>query len=423
MSDKIRPIRGVNDIYADAAPYWDRLEQAVQQLFAAYGYTEIRLPVIERTELFKRSIGEGTDVVQKEMFTFETRGGTSVTLRPEATASCVRAAITNGWLHNQRQRMWYRGPMFRYERPQKGRYRQFHQVGAEAFGFPGPDVDAELIFMSARLWQALGLDDLTLRLNSLGTPASRVIYREQLTTYFREHADALDDDSRQRLELNPLRILDSKNPQMQELIAAAPVITDHLDDESEQHFGRLCELLNDRGIAFELDSRLVRGLDYYTRTVFEWETDALGAQAAVCSGGRYDGLVEQLGGRSTPGIGWALGVERLVELLQISDQPVPTSAPHLYLVMVGAEAERTGLALAETLRDRYPQLRLASHCGGGSFKSQLKAADRSGAQAALILGEAEVAAGTVALKPLRSDDQQQSLAAAELAERVGSFLT
>ncbi len=422
MSKKIEPVRGVNDIYGEAVPYWDRLEQAAQQLLGAYGYQQIRLPMFERTELFRRSIGEGTDVVQKEMFTFETRGGTSITLRPEATASCVRAAISNGLLHNQRQRLWCQGPMFRYERPQKGRYRQFHQINVEAFGFPGPDIDAELILLSARLWRALGLEGLTLRLNSLGTPASRATYRAHLTSYLRDHENALDDDSVRRLELNPLRILDSKNPDMAALIAAAPAITDHLDPESDEHFTQLRAMLDANGIGYTIDPRLVRGLDYYTRTVFEWETDQLGAQAAVCSGGRYDGLVEQLGGRATPGVGWALGVERLVELMRASGRPVVAEPPHLYLAMVGAAATAAGLKLAEWLRDTHPSLRIWAHCGGGSFKAQLKAADRSGAAAAVILGDAEVAAGRAALKPLRTDEEQQSLTWDELGQRVTEFL-
>lgn len=423
MSERIAPIRGVNDIYGDQAAHWDRLEQACQQLFLVYGYEEIRLPLIERTELFSRSIGAGTDVVQKEMFSFETRGGTRVSLRPEATASCVRAALSHGLLHNQRQRMWYRGPMFRYEKPQRGRYRQFHQVGAEAFGFTGPDVDAELIFMCARLWQILGLEGLTLRLNSLGTPQSRAVYRDKLQAYFEQHFERLDEDSQRRLTVNPLRILDSKNPDLAELIARAPVITEHLDPESQQHFDQLRKLLEMRGLEYSVDPRLVRGLDYYTRTVFEWETGQLGAQAAVCSGGRYDGLVEQLGGRDTPAVGWALGVERLVELMQVGGQDVAATAPHAYLVMVGAPAVSAGLQLAEDLRDRLPRLRLLAHCGGGSFKAQLRAADKSGAKVALILGDEEVAAGRVALKPLRSEQPQQKLTRHELAARVAEIVS
>lgn len=423
MADTLQPVRGMKDILAEEGAYWDRLEQATQRVLGAYGYQEIRLPLIERTELFSRSIGEATDVVQKEMYTFDTRGGTSITLRPEATASVVRAAIGNGLLHNQRQRLWYRGPMFRYEKPQHGRYRQFHQIGAEAFGYPGPDIDAELICLSARLWRVLGLGELKLRINSLGTPESRQAYRTELLKYLDRHRSALDEDSVRRLDINPLRILDSKNADMAGIIAAAPALTDYLDDESASHYEQLLSMLDAAGIGYESDPRLVRGLDYYTRTVFEWETDQLGAQAAVCSGGRYDGLVEQLGGKPTPGIGWALGVERVVELMRAGGPAATAQAPQLYLVMVGEAAAAAGIVLAERLRDAHPGLRLWAHCGGGGFKSQLRAADRSGAQAAIILGEAEVAAGRAALKPLRSDDQQQSFGWDELATRVTAYLT
>lgn len=422
MATTPQPLRGMKDILADEGRYYERLENGVRRVLDAYGYEEIRLPLLEHTELFARSIGEGTDVVQKEMYTFDTRGGTSVTLRPEATASVVRAAITNGLLHNQRQRLWYRGPMFRYERPQQGRYRQFHQVGAEAFGYPGPDIDAELILMSARLWRVLGLGKLSLRLNSLGTPESREVYRAQLVRYFEQHRADLDDDSVTRLAINPLRILDSKNPRMAELIAGAPAITDYLDEPSAQHYAQLREMLDGAGVSYECDPRLVRGLDYYTRTVFEWETDQLGAQAAVCSGGRYDGLVEQLGGKPTPGVGWALGVERVVELMRSTGIEAPAPAPHLYLVMVGDAASAAGVVLAERLRDAYPGLRLHAHCGGGGFKSQLRAADRSGAAAAVIIGEAEAAAGHAALKPLRNDEQQQSFGWDELVARVAAYV-
>jgi len=413
----------MNDVFGDAAPYWDRLESAAQSLLRGYGYHEIRLPLLERTELFKRSIGVETDVVQKEMYTFDSRGNTSLTLRPEATASCVRACITHGLLHNQRQRLWYRGPMFRYERPQKGRYRQFHQIGAEAFGFVGPDVDAELIFLSARLWRVLGLENLSLQINSLGTPESRLVYRERLVDYLNAQKKLLDEDSRKRLQVNPMRILDSKNPDMQEVISGAPRITDYLDEESANHFGTLKTLLTDADVAYTVNPKLVRGLDYYTRTVFEWETDQLGAQGAVCSGGRYDGLVEQLGGKPTPAIGWALGIERLVELMQMADSAIDTGAPDVYFVMVGDAAMQVGLSLSEQLRDRLPDLRLWNHCGGGSFKSQLRAADRSGARLALILGDSEVERSVVAIKPLRSDDAQASCSWGELGERVAAFLT
>ena len=406
----------MNDILPDATPVWQWVEAAAREVFAAYGYRELRIPVVERTELFSRSIGEVTDIVEKEMYSFTDRNGDHLSLRPEATASCVRAAISNGLIHNQQQRLWYAGPMFRYERPQKGRYRQFHQLGAEALGFPGPDIDAELILMSARLWRALGLEDLQLELNSLGTAESRLAYRELLVEYFNGHRALLDEDSLRRLEQNPLRILDSKNPDLQQLIAAAPSITDHLDAESAAHFEQLKAILEGAGVSYRVNPRLVRGLDYYSRTVFEWLTDRLGAQAAVCSGGRYDGLVTQLGGRPTPAIGWALGMERLVELVQDGAPPAP--APHAYLLPVGDAAQRKAFALAEWLRDEIPGLRLCSHCGGGSLKSAMKKADRSGAELALILGEEELAANRVLVKPLRSGDEQAPMERERLCARL-----
>ena len=407
MAAAIQPIRGMNDILPDATPAWQWVEATAREIFDSYGYRELRVPLVERTELFSRSIGEVTDIVEKEMYSFRDRNGDQLSLRPEATASCVRAAISNGLIHNQQQRLWYAGPMFRYERPQKGRYRQFHQLGAEALGFAGPDVDAELILMSARLWRALGLEDLQLQLNSLGTAASRQAYRGLLIEYFNAHRDQLDEDSVRRLEQNPLRILDSKNPAMQALIAAAPSLTDHLDGESAEHFDQLKAALDAAGVAFQVNPRLVRGLDYYSRTVFEWVTDRLGAQAAVCSGGRYDGLVEQLGGRPTPAIGWALGMERLVELVQ--DRAPPAPGPHAYLVPVGAAAQTAALALAEWLRDGVDGLRLLTHCGEGSLKTAMKKADKSGAGLALIIGDTELAAGQVLVKPLRTGGEQFAL--------------
>lgn len=407
MSAAIQPVRGMNDILPEATPVWQWVEATARDVFQAYGYRELRVPLVERTELFSRSIGEATDIVEKEMYSFQDRNGDQLCLRPEATASCVRAAISNGLIHNQQQRLWYAGPMFRYERPQKGRYRQFHQIGAEALGFSGPDVDAELILMSARLWRALGLDGLRLELNSLGTTEARQAYRALLVEYFKAHRDALDEDSLRRLEQNPLRILDSKNPEMQALIAAAPAITDHLDAESARHFEQLQAALDAAGIPYSVNPRLVRGLDYYSRTVFEWLTDRLGAQAAVCSGGRYDGLVDQLGGRPTPAIGWALGMERLVELVQDGAPPVP--APHAYLVPVGDAAQAAALALAESLRDTIAGLRVLTHCGGGSLKAAMKKADKSGAALALILGDTELAGGRVLVKPMRTDGEQRAL--------------
>jgi histidyl-tRNA synthetase len=407
MAAAIQPIRGMNDILPDATPVWQWVEATARAVFESYGYHELRVPVVERTELFSRSIGEVTDIVEKEMYSFRDRNGDQLSLRPEATASCVRAAISNGLIHNQQQRLWYAGPMFRYERPQKGRYRQFHQLGAEALGFAGPDVDAELILMSARLWRALDLSDLRLELNSLGTAESRHAYRALLIDYFSAHRDQLDEDSVRRLEQNPLRILDSKNPAMEALVAAAPSLTEHLDAESAQHFDQLKAALDAAGISYRVNPRLVRGLDYYSRTVFEWLTDRLGAQAAVCSGGRYDGLVEQLGGRPTPAIGWALGMERLVELVQDS-APSP-AAPHAYLVPVGGKAQAAALALAESLRDGLAGLRLLTHCGEGSLKAAMKRADKSGAALALIIGDAELAAGQVLVKPLRTGGEQSAL--------------
>ena len=415
MSDSLQPIRGMNDVLPDESGAWQVLERVARETFAEYGYREIRLPLLEKTELFKRSIGEFTDIVEKEMYTFEDRGGESLTLRPEATAGIVRACITNGLLHNQRQKVWCMGPMFRYERPQKGRYRQFHQVDVEALGFPGPDVDAELIMMSARLWRRLGLEGLTLNLNSLGTPASRRDYREKLVEYFRSHESALDEDSRRRLAGNPLRILDSKNPAMRDVVAGAPLITDHLDPESAEHFAGLRTRLDDVGIRYVLNPRLVRGLDYYSRTVFEWVTSELGSQDAVCSGGRYDGLVAQLGGESVPAIGWALGEERIVELMRVKQLVGDESAPDVYLVLAGSAAEAMGLKLAEDLRDAVAGLKVETNCGGGGFKSQLKRADRSGARLAVILGDEEVARGVAAVKALRDESGQREVPLASLA--------
>ncbi|HSN72283.1 MAG TPA: histidine--tRNA ligase [Steroidobacteraceae bacterium] len=421
MDKVIQPIRGMNDVLPAEIGYWHKLEAAARAIFAAYGYLEVRVPLLERTELFKRSIGEHTDIVEKEMYTFEDRSGDSVTLRPEATAGLVRAMISNGLLHNQRQRVWSAGPMFRHERPQKGRYRQFHQLDVEAFGYTGPDVDAELIMMSARLWKMLGIERLALYVNSLGTPDSRRAYRELLVEYFEDHKARLDDDSRRRLTGNPLRILDSKNPEMQSLIAAAPVLTEHLDAESAEHFAALRGHLDSVGIEYVVNPRLVRGLDYYSRTVFEWVTTELGAQDAVCSGGRYDGLVAQLGGEPTPAVGWALGEERIVALMQAQGIEAPALTPDVYLVLVGEEAVAHGLGLAERLRDALPALKAETHCGGGSFKSQLKRADRSGAEFALIIGEDEARRGVVGLKPLRTEGPQVEIATDALAAEIAKW--
>ena len=422
MAETIQPIRGMNDVLPGDTGAWQLLERVARETFAEYGYREIRLPLLERTELFKRSIGEMTDIVEKEMYTFEDRGGESVTLRPEATAGIVRACISNGLLHNQRQKVWCAGPMFRYERPQKGRYRQFHQVDVEALGFPGPDVDSELIIMSARIWRKLGLAGLTLNVNSLGTPESRRVYREKLVAYFRGHESSLDEDSRRRLGGNPLRILDSKNPAMRPIIDGAPLITDHLDPESAAHFTRLQRDLDAAGVGYVVNPRLVRGLDYYSRTVFEWVTGDLGSQDAVCSGGRYDGLVAQLGGEPVPAIGWALGEERIVELMRLQQRAGDETSADVYVVLGGEAAEAAGLGVAESVRDALPGLRVEMNCGAGSFKSQLKRADRSGARYAVILGDEEVARGIAALKPLREDAGQVEVPIAGLAQELARLV-
>jgi histidyl-tRNA synthetase len=388
----------------------------------AYGYTEMRLPLLEKTELFKRSIGEVTDIVEKEMYTFEDRNGDSLTLRPEGTAGCVRACMEHGLLHNHVQRLWYGGPMFRHERPQKGRYRQFHQLGVESFGMAGPDIDAEMIFMTARMWQRLGLEHTVLQVNSLGTPQARSSYRTALVEYLKGRYDELDEDSRRRLESNPLRILDSKNPALQAVVEAAPVLPDYLDEESREHFAGLLALLDAAGIDYEVNPRLVRGLDYYSRTVFEWVTDQLGAQGTICAGGRYDGLVEYLGGRPTPAFGFAVGLERLLALLQASGVEFPDGCPHLYLVLVGEQGRLRGLVFADELRDALPGLRVQCNCDGGSFKSQFKRADRSGAEYALVLGDDEVEQQTVTLKPLRTDAGQEVLQQRDAAARLRELL-
>jgi len=422
MSDVLQSIRGMSDVLPDETPAWQAIEQVLKQTMQAYGYRELRIPIVERTELFKRSIGEVTDIVEKEMYTFSDRNDESLTLRPEATAGVVRAGISNGLLHNQKQKIWTTGPMFRYEKPQKGRYRQFHQFDVEALGYEGPDIDAEMIMMSARIWQILGLDHLSLQINSLGTPESRVAYKDKLLEYFSAHEDQLDEDSKQRLHRNPMRILDTKNPAMADLVAAAPQITDYLDDESKEHFSKLCSYLDAAGIAYEVNPRLVRGLDYYSRTVFEWLTDQLGAQGAVCSGGRYDGLVEQMGGKSTPAIGWAIGLERLVALCQQLDTVPALERPHVYLVLSGDAAAAAGFGLAERLRNEIPGLCVEMNCGGGSFKSQFKRADKSGADLALVIGDDEVENGTVAVKPLRGGEEQQVVSQDDIAGVVRAAL-
>lgn len=423
MTNPIQPVRGMNDVLPQDIAAWQHLERVARGVFEAYGYEEIRVPMLEHTELFKRSIGEFTDIVEKEMYTFQDLGGDSLTLRPEATAGIVRAAISNGMLRGQRHKLWCAGAMFRHERPQKGRYRQFYQLDVEALGFPGPDVDAELIGLSARLWRELKLSSVRLTINSLGTPASRQVYREHLLEYLRAHQGSLDEDSRRRLAGNPLRILDSKNPEMRALIEGAPLLSDHLDEDSRLHFAALRASLEAMGIAYEVNPRLVRGLDYYSRTVFEWVTDALGAQDAVCSGGRYDGLIAQLGGESTPAIGFALGVERVVALLLQAGSVPAARAADIYLVASGERAEQAALSLAERLRDALPGRGVLLNLGGGNFKTQFRRADRSGARLALILGDEELARGVAALKPLRHEGGQIDCPLEQLSERIASLLS
>jgi histidyl-tRNA synthetase len=422
LSKQIQPVRGMNDVLPADIGAWQHLERVARGVFEAYGYEELRVPIVEHTELFQRSIGEYTDIVEKEMYTFEDSGGSRLTLRPEATAGIARAAISNGMLRGARHKLWCVGPMFRHERPQKGRYRQFYQFDLEALGFPGPDVDIELIALSARLWRALQLTRVRLTINSLGTMESRASYREQLQHYFRAHHAQLDEDSRRRLDGNPLRILDSKQPAMRALIAGAPLLTDALDPESRAHFAALRAGLDALGVAYEVNPRLVRGLDYYSRTVFEWVTDALGAQDAVCSGGRYDGLIAQLGGEPTPAIGFAIGVERVVELLTQAGGVPGAAAPEIYIVANGERAERAALLLAEQLRDALPGRGVLLNLGGGNFKTQFRRADRSGARLALILGDAELDRGVAGVKPLRREDGQIDCPLDELPARIASFL-
>jgi len=423
MSRNIQPVTGMKDVLAADIGAWQHVERTMAGVLAAYGYEEMRVPVVEHTDLFKRAIGEFTDVVEKEMYTFTDQGGDSLTLRPEATAGIVRAAISNGLLRGARLKLWCQGPMFRHEKPQKGRYRQFTQIDVEAIGFTGPDVDIELIALTARLWKLLGLSRVKLVINSLGTPESRKAYRALLQEYFRRHFDVLDEDGKRRLEGNPLRILDSKHPPTQAIVAGAPVLTDHLDEESKAHFAELRAGLDALGIPYTVNPRLVRGLDYYSRTVFEWITDALGSQDAVCSGGRYDGLIAQLGGEATPAIGFAMGVERVVELTRLAGSlPTPT-VPDVFVMAQGELAQRAALRLAEQLRDAFPGRGIVVHCGSAKFKTQFRRADESGARLALIVGDDELARGVIALKPLRgAESTQVEYPVAELAARVEEFL-
>lgn len=398
----------MHDILPEQTPLWQFFESSIKSILSSYGYSEIRMPVVESTDLFCRSIGEVTDIVEKEMYTFADRNGDSLTLRPEGTASCVRACIQHGLLHNQQQRLWYMGPMFRHERPQKGRYRQFHQIGVETFGIDSADIDAELILISARMWQQLGLHNIRLELNTLGSSEARSIYRQVLVDYLSQHKDVLDEDSLRRLQTNPLRVLDSKNPEMQAIIEAAPRLMDYLDDESRQHFAQLKAILDAAGVQYRINPRLVRGLDYYCKTVFEWVTDDLGAQGTVCAGGRYDGLVEQLGGRATPAAGFALGIERLLSLLEDAGKTVPPGCD-VFVILQGEQAQIKGLALVEKIRNDLSDLVIQTNCGGGSFKSQMKKADKSAASLALIIGEDEIASDSVTIKYLREDKPQKTV--------------
>ncbi|MEQ1529006.1 MAG: histidine--tRNA ligase [Methylococcales bacterium] len=415
MANNIQAIRGMHDVLPEQTPLWQYAEQQIRAVLSTYGYSEIRLPIVEKTELFKRSIGEVTDIVEKEMYTFEDRNGDSLTLRPEGTAGCLRACLEHGLLHNQVHRLWYYGPMYRHERPQKGRYRQFVQLGVETYGMAGPDIDAELILIMDRLWKQLGIrHKVRLQLNSLGTIAERAVYRDRLVEYFQAHIEQLDEDSLRRLTTNPLRILDTKNPAMAEVVANAPELMAYLGEDSRAHFQAITDILASLNIAYELNSRLVRGLDYYSKTVFEWVTDELGSQGTVCAGGRYDSLIEQLGGKANYAVGFAMGMERLLALLEtVADMSLPT-AVDAYFIRVGAKAEQAGLRLAEMLRDEVPGLKLQLDCAGGSFKSQFKKADKMGAQFAIILGEDEVNKGLLAVKSLRQQQDQQNMSPEQL---------
>nr|WP_272903007.1 histidine--tRNA ligase [Xenorhabdus sp. Sc-CR9] len=415
----------MNDCLPVETAVWQRIESTVKRVLSGYGFSEIRTPIVEQTPLFKRAIGEVTDVVEKEMYTFDDRNGESLTLRPENTAGCVRAGIQHGLLYNQEQRLWYIGPMFRYERPQKGRSRQFHQLGAEVFGLQGPDIDAEMILMTARWWRELGIaDHVTLELNSIGSLEARANYREALVAFLEQHKEKLDEDCQRRMYTNPLRVLDSKNPEIQQLLNDAPELFDYLDAESREHFDGLCQILNSAGIKYRINQRLVRGLDYYNRTVFEWITSALGAQGTICAGGRYDGLVEQLGGKATPAVGFAMGMERMVLLVQEvnPDFVADLTVADVYLSSFGEGSQQAALILAEKIRDQLPELRLMTNHGGGNFKKQLVRAGKHGAKVALILGEDEIQAGNITVKDLRNGEQEtlpQQTIAARLTELLG----
>ena len=419
MAKVIQAIRGMNDCAPTESPLWQWVEGQVKQVLASYGYSEVRMPIVESTPLFARAIGEVTDVVSKEMYTFWDNDE-QLTLRPEGTAGCVRAAIEHGWIYNNEQRLWYMGPMFRHERPQKGRYRQFHQAGVEVFGIANPEIDAELIILTARLWKALGIDQhVSLQLNSIGSLEARANYRSELVAFLENHQDLMSDEEKERLVKNPLRILDTKNQALQEVLNDAPKLLDYLDEESRTHFATLCQLLDDMGIAYEVNPKLVRGLDYYNKTVFEWVTSALGAQGTVCGGGRYDGLVEQLGGHAAPGVGFAMGLERLVLLVQEVNAAVPVAnTVDVYLVYSGEGATLNAFQLAETIRSALPQVRVMTHCSGGKFQKQFKRADKVDAKLALVIGESEVAEKTVVVKDLRSSAEQVTISQADIIETL-----
>ncbi|MDC0602433.1 histidine--tRNA ligase [Aliiglaciecola sp.] len=423
MTKQIQAVRGMNDCLPNDSGIWQWVENTIRQVVAGYGYQELRTPVVESTDLFKRSIGEVTDIVEKEMYTFADRNGDSLTLRPENTACCVRAGNEHGLLYNQQQRIWYMGPMFRHERPQKGRYRQFHQFGIETFGIEGPDIDAEVIMLSARLWKVFGIaEHVTLELNSLGSNQARANYRDALVGYLLERKECLDEDSLRRLESNPLRVLDSKNPQVQEAIKDAPSLMDYLDDESKHHFEGLCSKLESLGIKYTINPRLVRGLDYYNRTVFEWVTDSLGAQGTLCAGGRYDGLVEQLGGKSTPAVGFAMGIERLVLMLQTLELTSQVPKPvDVYVTALGESTELYAMTLSEELRDISSTLRIQTHCGGGNMKKQMKRADKSGAPVVVLLGENEMQQQTATVKFMGGDKAQQTIPKSELTNIINEY--
>ncbi|WP_229608332.1 histidine--tRNA ligase [Vibrio parahaemolyticus] len=422
MAKTIQAIRGMNDCLPTQSPLWQKLENTVKNVISAYGYNEVRMPIVEETNLFSRAVGEETDVVSKEMYTFDDRNGDSLTLRPEGTAGCVRSCIQNSLINRDEQRLWYMGPMFRHERPQKGRYRQFHQCGVEVFGLNGPDVDAELIMMTARLWRELGIDNhVRLELNSIGSQEDRADYRTALVAFLEQHIDVLDEDCKRRMHTNPLRVLDTKNPDIQAILGDAPRLSEYLGEESKAHFAGLCELLDAAGIEYTVNERLVRGLDYYNRTVFEWITESLGAQGTVCGGGRYDGLVEQLGGKPTPAVGFAMGLERLVLMLETLELTDVRRSVDVYLVTAGEGTMMAGMKLAEQLREAISGVRVMNHFGGGNFKKQFKRADKVGAVVALVLGENEVADNTVVLKDLVGGEQE-TYNQAEVAEKIAALI-